>query len=283
MKTSYEALLLDLDGTLLDSAGRIRPRTRESVLAAAEGGVRVMVATGRSLTSSLPVLAELGLDSRAVIFNGAAVWCPQEGRLVEERVLANQTVERALSFAAEHDLLTVTMCASHKHASAPRNEVEREALRGLSGLEIVARKDLSTEYLVRVTLFSPDEDSARLCERLERRIARPVHLTHFPLKLLPMHRESPMAVVDVHPPCRGKAEALRVLEEHYGIDRSRVVAVGDASNDVEMLREAGLGVAMGDGMEEARRAADRVIGGADSDALADLVDELFLPRPARRA
>ncbi len=275
MNASPRALLLDLDGTLLDREGRIRPRTRESVLRAADRGVRVMIATGRSLTSTLPVLEELALDSLAVIFNGAAVWSPQEGRLIEERVLANRTVERALAFGAEHDLLTVTMCARYKCASEPRDEVEREALRGLTGLEVVPREALPTEYLVRVTLFSPDERSDALAARLERRIARPVHLTHFPLRLLPMHRDSPMAVVDVHPPCRGKAEALRVLEEHYGIAPAEVVAVGDASNDVEMLREAGLGVAMGDGMEEARRAADRVIGGCDSDALADLVDELF--------
>jgi len=83
-------------------------------------------------------------------------------------------------------------------------------------------------------------------------------------------------VVDLQPPCRGKAEALRVLEEQYGIPRERVVAVGDATNDLPMLAAAGLSVAMGDGMPEARRAASRIIGGHDSTAIAELVEELFL-------
>ncbi len=66
-----------------------------------------------------------------------------------------------------------------------------------------------------------------------------------------------------------------MLEELYGIPAHRVVAVGDATNDIPMLEAAGLGVAMGDGMEEALAAADRVIGGHDTTAIADLVAELF--------
>ena len=59
------------------------------------------------------------------------------------------------------------------------------------------------------------------------------------------------------------------------MDAQRVVAVGDATNDVPMFEAAGLGVAMANGMPEARAAADRVIGDNNSDALAELLDELF--------
>ena len=85
-----------------------------------------------------------------------------------------------------------------------------------------------------------------------------------------------MHALDVHPPCRGKAEALRYLEENEGIDPARIVAVGDAGNDDPMIRAAGLGVAMGDGTASTRAVADRVIGSNDSDAIAQLVRELFL-------
>ena len=81
---------------------------------------------------------------------------------------------------------------------------------------------------------------------------------------------------DVHPPCRGKAEALRLLEERYQIPPARVVAVGDATNDVPMLEAAGLAIAMESSMPEALAHADRVIGGCESDAIGELVEELFL-------
>ncbi len=86
-----------------------------------------------------------------------------------------------------------------------------------------------------------------------------------------------MNCVDLHPPCRGKAEALRVLDEQEGIPPEAVVAVGDATNDLPMMEAAGLGVAMGSGMPEVIAVADRVIGGHDTDAIAELIEELFLP------
>ncbi|MCC6408407.1 MAG: HAD family phosphatase [Planctomycetes bacterium] len=130
---------------------------------------------------------------------------------------------------------------------------------------------------IRVTLFSETyESSAAFASAVEAWIAQPIYSTHFPLNVLAHHRASRLQVVDIHPPCRGKAEGLRVLEEHYGVPASRVVAVGDATNDIPMFEAAGLAVAMGDGMPEAVAAADRVIGNVGTDAIGALVEELFL-------
>ena len=129
---------------------------------------------------------------------------------------------------------------------------------------------------IRVTLFAERESSAAFAEELEQWIGQPIYMTHFPLSVLAHHRDSKLAVVDVHPPCRGKAEGLRVLEELYGIAPERTVAVGDATNDIPMFEAAGLAVAMQDGMPEAIAEADRVIASARDDPIGRLVDELFL-------
>ncbi|MBK7877828.1 MAG: HAD-IIB family hydrolase [Planctomycetes bacterium] len=84
---AYDALVLDLDGTLLDDAGRVRPRSRAALQAARAAGVRVLVATGRSSLSAHDVLDELDLDLPAIVFNGAGLYCPKKKRLLEERVL----------------------------------------------------------------------------------------------------------------------------------------------------------------------------------------------------
>jgi hydroxymethylpyrimidine pyrophosphatase-like HAD family hydrolase len=104
------------------------------------------------------------------------------------------------------------------------------------------------------------------------------YVSHFPLSMLPRHRSNPYCAVDAHPPCKGKAEALRIVEERYGIAAGRVVAVGDGDNDVPMIRAAGLGVAMGNAQSVALDVADRVIGNNDTSALAELIEELFLSR-----
>ena len=283
MSRPYDALVLDLDGTLLDESGSVHPRNRDAIRAAAAEGVVVLIATGRSSLSAQPILDHLGLDTPAVVFNGAGLYAPRERRMIEERVLSNRTLLRSLALGRERDWMTVLMCADRKLALEPRDEQEVSALALMTGVRCVPRAELSAEFVVRVTYFSRDHASSEgFGDEVERAIAHPIYLTHFPLSVLPSHRHSPLNVVDVHPPCRGKAEALRFLEEQHGIPASRVVAVGDATNDIPMLEAAGLSVAMGDGMAEARAIARRVIGGHDTTAIAELVEELFLS-PARAA
>ncbi|MBI5364813.1 MAG: HAD family phosphatase [Planctomycetes bacterium] len=280
---AYDALVLDLDGTLLDEAGRVRPRNREALHAAQAAGVRVMIATGRSSLSAQSVLAELDLLLPAIVFNGAGLYCARKKRLLEERILSNQSVDRALDYARARDLLTVVMRADDKLSTAPHDDEERRALAWMTGLELVERDALDgAEYVIRVTLFSRDHgDSLRFAREVEAAVDAPCYITDFPLNVLPHHRESRLDVIDLHPPCLGKGEALRVLREEHGIDSARVVTVGDATNDIPMFSAAGLSVCMAEGMAEARAAATRVIGSNESDAIAELVEELFLSAAPR--
>lgn len=273
----YTALLTDLDGTLLDEGGRVHPANAQALRDLEARGVKVMIATGRSTVSTRPIVEEIGLRTPALTFNGAGVWCPVQKRMLEERVLGSRTLARALEFGAQRDLMTVLMTNDLKFATAPRDEVERAALSGLVGLRVVPREALSgVEFVIRVTYFSRDNaNSAGFQAEFEREVTQPVYLTNFPLNNLPAHRASPMAVLDLHPPCRGKAEGLRVMRELYGIAPGQVVAIGDAWNDLPMMREAGLAVAMGDGVPEVVAAAQRVIPHNDGDGIARLVEELF--------
>jgi Cof subfamily protein (haloacid dehalogenase superfamily) len=277
MQRNYDAILLDLDGTLVGDDDSIHPRSLSALRQAAERGVRVMVATGRSELATDPVLRQLDLDMPAVVFNGAALWCSRSGRFLEERVLSERTLSRVLGFGNAHGLLTVVMCGGRKYALAPRNDVERLALHDMTGLEFSELSSLRQKRAIRVTLFSAAHNgSADFAAEVERAIDQPSYLTHFPLNLLAHHRESKLLVVDLHPPCFGKGEALRVLAERYGVPPQRVVAIGDAGNDVDMLSRCGLPIAMANATPEALAVAQRTIGDNNSDAIGALVEELFL-------
>ncbi len=274
---AFDAILLDLDGTLLSSDDSIHPRNVEALRQAELNGVRVMVVTGRSMVSALPVIEKLELDALTVMFNGAAVWCPQRRRLIEERTLSNRTVQKALAYGQESDDLTIVMRAHDKQATRPRTPLEERALLGLHGVEYRERDELERELVIRITFLGERfSDSGAYARDVQTWIQQPVYMTDFPLSVLPLHRDSKMHAVDVHPPCRGKAEALRVMEDHYGIPPERVVAVGDATNDLPMLQAAGLGVAMENSMAEVLAVIERQIGHHDQDSIADLVQELFL-------
>lgn len=283
MARDYDALLVDLDGTLVTESGGVHPATALALTRAEASGIHVMIATGRSTISTLPIVRALGLKTPALVFNGAALYCPVRERLLEERVLSNRTLRKALAFGRDHDLVTVLMTGDRKLASPPRDALESAALAGLHQLEIVPREALDAEFVIRVTYFSCNHASSlALAEDVERAIGEPVYTTHFPLAALASHRGSPLTVLDLHPPCRGKAEGVRILAERFGVPPERVVAVGDASNDVPMFEAAGLAVAMQNSMPEALAAADRVIGDNDGPAIAELVEELFFAREGTR-
>ena len=107
--SGYDALLLDLDGTVLDPAGEVRESTRRAVRALDDSGVRVMITTGRSATASEGVIAELGLEGTAVVFNGAGIWCPRERRLLEEHILAERVVDPVMDYAERAGHLVCVM------------------------------------------------------------------------------------------------------------------------------------------------------------------------------
>jgi hypothetical protein len=283
---AYEAIVLDLDGTLVSDDGHVRPRVRERLRLAMDAGVTVMVATGRSELACRDVVRELGVAVPAIVYNGAGLWCPKSGDLLEERLLSNRAVERTYAAVRDLGLCAVVMSKGAKVAEPPSSPHFHAAVATMQGLEYRPFSAFPTEYVIRITLMSDRHtDSAAFERDIERALGVPVYLTHFPLDALAPHRGSPLQVVDVQPPCRGKGEALRWLEESLGIPAARVVAVGDAGNDVPMFERAGLAVCMANALEPARRAAHRVIGSCNTDAIADLVDELFLahaPTAVRR-
>ena len=83
MPDSYDAILLDLDGTLLGQDEEVDLRNLAALRRAQDAGKTVMVVTGRSKASAMPVVAPLELGEPVVLFNGCAIWCPDGGRITE--------------------------------------------------------------------------------------------------------------------------------------------------------------------------------------------------------
>lgn len=281
MVRAYDALVLDIDGTLVDEQSLIRPRTRAAIARARAEGVVVMLATGRSSWGTRDIVDQLELDTPSIVVNGAGVYDRREDRLIEHYALPEEMVANLLAFVAREQLLPIVSSTSgqySRHTEGP----EASIIADIRSLRLVPFDELPRRDVTRVTVFSLSHVSSLSLHDDVRRAAGDfaAYYTHFPLSALAHFRASTAQVVDAQPDCNGKAEALRVLHERYGIAPERVVAVGDANNDLTILRAAGLGVAMGNATPEAKAAANRVIGNNDSDALAQLIEELFLDAPA---
>lgn len=276
MTRAFDALILDIDGTLLTDENELPPRTAAAIARARRAGVTVMIATGRSHGGVRELAQRLELDLPSVVFNGAAVYCHHENRLLQSYTLPELLVEQLLSHARTSDLMPVVACDGGQFARIARAH-ERELLTGFTELVEVDELDLPRSAALRMTLFSLRHSDSRTLheEVLGASVGHIAYTTHFALSALFGFRDSMAQVVDVQPDCEGKAEALRLLRDRHGIVAERVVAVGDAGNDLPMLRAAGLGVAMGNATDEVKQAAKRVIGSNNSHALAELIESLF--------
>jgi Cof subfamily protein (haloacid dehalogenase superfamily) len=276
MSRAYDALVLDIDGTLLDDADQLSPRTAAAIRSVRERGVKVMLATGRSHQGAREIAARLELDIPSIVFNGAAVYDLVEDRLLSCYTLPEPLVNSLIEFARVQALEPVVARAEGQYARAARPD-EAPLLSGFKHLEQVPEAQLPRTDVLRITLFSRQHtESIALYADVQRELAGyPAYCTHFALAALTGFRSSDAQVVDVQPDCAGKAEALKLLFDRFGIPAQRVVAVGDAGNDVPILRAAGLGVAMGNAPPGVQQAAARVIGTNNSSALAELIESVF--------
>ena len=266
----FDALVFDLDGTLLDGAGRLSDRSRAAVVRAAAAGYLVVLATGRSLAGVRDVHAALGLDTDVCAYNGAWIG-PVDGTApwhyapIPDSMLSGVThVEERARFhfrhQGEHKYTRRIDTHDHRRVAAwYRNVVEV----GPPAASLPARD------LVRVSaFFEGHEASDDAWGTLSADAKETLHREVFPMSIFPEFHDLSLVLCEVQRKGRGKAEVFRWLSERHGIPAARVVAAGDQQNDVQLLEGAGLAVSMGNGIPALREAADLVIGDHRDDGLA---------------
>ncbi len=278
----YRLLALDVDGTLLDSAGVLRPAVRRAVRAAADAGCAVAIATGRRYHAACEIADALGLDAPLILHNGAVVQRARSGEVLAESPLAVDVAHAVAEVMAASGAQVVAFPPPRLGdvvlAGPPDLDGELAALYLADcGLRVHRRPvDALFDGVGPLTMVAMDSESrlddvaAALRHRTDCRITR----NTFPLWGRRFH------VLDVLAPETSKAAALAALAARLGVPIAEIVAIGDHFNDVEMLEAAGLGIAMGNAPAEVQARADRVTGTCDEEGVAQALATLAFG-PAR--
>lgn len=260
----------DLDGTLLDSASAVSPRTRAALDAARARGIHVVPVTARQPIGLRAIAADAAFDDWALCSNGAYAVHLAEGRMLFAEELPAATI-RALAealrasipgllfasvreggetFVAQQGYAEIADLSDHKRDPKTMGGVPLEQVLSAPSLKFVIRH--------------PELAPAALFDTL-----RSLGLSGFEATL------SGAPFVEVMAEGVTKATGLARLCAHLGIDRADVVAFGDALNDVEMLRWAGRGVAMAGAGAVVREAADETAASNDDDGVARVIERLL--------
>lgn len=274
---AYRMVAIDLDGTLLSPDGTVSERNRAAVHKALAAGLLVCFATGRNYTESRTILEAVGHYDTAVFVGGALVIDTRDRRTVHRMGMEAQLardVSRELE-ALGHATLALQDNAESGvdylvTAEAPLNEATRQWMRLTSAkVQLYPRlADHPHGHTIRVGIVAPTPETALAKQRLEERFGERIlcQVLHVPAYAV--------EVLEVFDPSVNKWQGILHVARAHGVRPEQIVAIGDDVNDIAMVRNAGLGVAMGNAKEELKALARRVIGPNSEDGLAAFLEEL---------
>ena len=257
-------IAVDLDGTILNNSSELSVRTKNALRSAISQGITVVTATGRMYPSALPIIREIGITAPCIFYNGAIVRYPLSGETIYERGVGSELTAEILSFYRKEGWYIQVYCNDMlyvKDSCDPRSKFYEKIskIRPVSVGEKFWDLYVDSTKLLGIAL---EEEDFRLME--QRTVSR------FDGRIYTA--TSWGAFVEMTHPDVNKAKGLAVVAEKLGIDRSDVLAIGDGSNDKEMIAWAGYGVAMGNAPPDLRLAADETTFDNDSDGAAVIVE-----------
>jgi 5-amino-6-(5-phospho-D-ribitylamino)uracil phosphatase len=264
--TEPKLLACDIDGTLLDPAGILRPAVRAAIDRIRAAGVTVVLATGRSPWATADVCRRLGLDGPQITMNGGTFGSPLTGELVWARRMSTEAVRDAVAFARRLDSVPL-FCFLNRHAiEAPDGrplEVPDFAvgphLRTVRSVDAIAGHGPIRVYIP----TGPARHRAAL--RAARDRLRPRASVVW----------SDTEGLEVLAPGTNKGEALRAVAESMGLGPAEVAAIGDGPNDLEMLRYAGRSAALLPAPPAVRAAAGAVVSSSADDGALEALRRFF--------
>ncbi len=275
----YRILAIDVDGTLLDPSGVVRPRTLAALANAARAGMAPVLCTGRRYRRALPIARELGLDAPLVCNSGAIVKDPKTHKTLWRADLSADSLEKIREVFQARDE-PIVVFADQDPGSFDFLIIKDPSGRTLFD-EYVARnrtyakieptllEDLSKLEAFHVCAIGTREDMLAFEEDVHVQVKS--HVRTFVQKS-PQYKGTMCEILHSD---AGKWSALLHLADLWDVEPNEICAIGDDMNDLPMIQGAGLGVAMAHAPEEVRRAADRVTHCNDQDGLAALVEELL--------
>ncbi|HEN7378918.1 TPA: HAD-IIB family hydrolase [Streptococcus agalactiae] len=256
---AIKAVFFDIDGTLLNDRKNVQKSTIKAIRNLKDQGILVGLATGRGLSFVQPFLENLGLDF-AVTYNGQYIYSRSE--IIYTNQLSKTTVYRLIRYAGarrrEISLGTasgllgsgiiglgtsrlgqiVSSLVPRKWAKAIERSfkhfIRRIKPQNIDSLMVILR-----EPIYQVVLVATEGES----ERIQKQFPR-VKLT----------RSSPYSM-DVISEGQSKVKGIERVGQCYGFDLSEVIAFGDSDNDIEMLSQVGIGVAMGNASQQVKENA----------------------------
>lgn len=258
---------IDLDGTLFDKEKNISKENKDAINLARQNGCRVVVATGRPYPGSYGVLKELDLEQPGdyiICYNGSKII----NTYTKEHIFVNTMKGKDVKeLYAESKRLGVNFHAFRLNEELitdeynPYTDVEMRINK--IGCSLVNFNDIDdNEDFLKCMMVSHFDNICRCMEEIN-----PIYKEKYSML------RSSKIFLEFLSPGIDKGNGLEILSEHLGINMDETMAIGDAENDLSMIKKAHIGVAMDNAFQNIKDAANYVTTSNDESGVAHAINK----------
>lgn len=263
-KKDYKLMAIDIDGTLLDKNSQITQSTCDALQKIKEKGITITFATGRFYPDAIYFAKLLGFSCPMILLHGALIQS-QDGKVIRKQGLPPESIPILIEIAKKEK---VPFQIFHENFLVIEKKSKwNDVYLSFSEIKPVIVPDINQYLKNHKSPFSfiylgTEQRMAKLKKVVEDRLNNTIAIASAHPNLL-----------EIIAPDVSKGRALKELAAMKNIPLSQTIAIGDSYNDMEVLKAAGLGVAMGNAPQEVKDIADYITKDNDNDGIAYFVSQ----------
>ena len=259
MRGRIKAVFFDIDGTLVSFKSHTVPESaRRAIARLREQGVKVFIATGR-LMKHVAIVNDIEVDGYITVNGGYCI--TSAGEVIFERAFPRATVERVIDLSEQYGFDLNVMTHQDMYVSSMGERVQKIA----SMINIMPT-------VADVRAIAAMQPVVQMCPYISRELEQEV------MPLLPDCVGSRWIETFMDLNVRGVDKWLGIQQvmNYYGLTMAEAMAFGDGGNDLPMVRDAAVGVAMGNACDELKAVADYITSSVDEDGVSRALEHFGL-------
>ena len=258
----------DIDGTLINSKGECTPRTVEAIAKARKQGIKFAICSGRPISGIKPLLKGWNLEDNCdyiVGMNGGEILNREQNKYVQSYTLDEKTIKELIKLYEDEGHIASFYDESGLHVSRMSEDVERVAARTATPVFVSDINEMTKGPQPKLMIIL---DPNRM-EEVEAFYEKTKDDRYIGIK-------TAVDLFEMNNPLLAKDVGVSVIATQMGIEVDNIVAFGDTSNDVEMLKYVPHSVCMSNGSQDAKDVARYEGLSCDEDGVAVFIEDYIL-------
>lgn len=272
---TIKIIAFDLDGTLLNSSKHVSEANARALEQCGQMGIHLVPATGRAASGIIPEIRNLKGVRYAITTNGGSVLDLQSGQILKScRIPNTQAIHLMELLSRFHVMYDPYVEGRGKMEQSFYSRMDEFHLSPILKELIHATRDPIPDVVQYLQSSGKDVDKINvyLADQKDKEPLRRILMKEPDLAV----SSSLVNNLEINAAQATKGNALTWLAEYLKVDPKATMAFGDGENDISMLRSAGVGVAMGNALEAAQKAAEWSTSSNDEDGIAYFLKQTIL-------